>query len=83
MDNDMLCPECESRIKNVDKLKPDEPRRERVRKYIEDVVQASKDDKDGEGEGEDDDGDGVKKADGESKVEDGKDGDGKVRFSIC
>ncbi|SCZ92493.1 BZ3500_MvSof-1268-A1-R1_Chr5-2g07911 [Microbotryum saponariae] len=41
-DNDLLCPECETRIKSFEKLKPDSERRERVKKYIEDVVEASK-----------------------------------------
>jgi protein MPE1 len=42
VDNDMLCPECETRIKNVDKLTADEGRRERVKGYIEEMVEASK-----------------------------------------
>ncbi|GAA5949046.1 hypothetical protein JCM21900_003185 [Sporobolomyces salmonicolor] len=42
LDNDMLCPECESRVKSVEKLKPDEGRRERCRKYVEEMVEASK-----------------------------------------
>lgn len=41
-DNDMLCPDCESRIKNVGKLVVDEGRRERVKKYIDEVVEASR-----------------------------------------
>ncbi|GAA5924584.1 cleavage polyadenylation factor subunit MPE1 [Sporobolomyces koalae] len=42
LDNDMLCPECESRVKNLEKLKPDEGRRERAKKYVEEMVEASK-----------------------------------------
>ncbi|SCV72533.1 BQ2448_4070 [Microbotryum intermedium] len=41
-DNDLLCPECETRIKSFEKLKPDVDRREKVQKYIQDVVEASK-----------------------------------------
>ena len=41
-DNDMLCPECESRIKNLNKLVVDDGRRERVKAYIDEVVEASK-----------------------------------------
>ncbi|KAK4056304.1 Protein mpe1 [Microbotryomycetes sp. JL221] len=43
IDNDKLCPECETRIKNFDKLKIDQDRRDRVKKYIDDVVEASRD----------------------------------------
>ncbi|GAA5895226.1 cleavage polyadenylation factor subunit MPE1 [Sporobolomyces salmoneus] len=42
LDNDMLCPECETRVKNLEKLKPDEGRRERAKKYVEEMVEASK-----------------------------------------
>ncbi|BGP13379.1 hypothetical protein JCM10213_009222 [Rhodosporidiobolus nylandii] len=42
LDNDMLCPECETRVKNLDKLKPDEDRRERAQKYVDEMVEASK-----------------------------------------
>jgi protein MPE1 len=59
IDNDMLCPECETRVKSVEKLKPDEGRRERVKKYIEEMVELSKEEdeekevkKEGETEGE-------------------------------
>lgn len=38
----MLCPECETRVKNLEKLKPDEGRRERAKKYVEEMVEASK-----------------------------------------
>jgi protein MPE1 len=41
-ENDFLCPECESRIKNLDKLKVDEGRRGRVKVYIDEMVEASK-----------------------------------------
>lgn len=41
-DNDMLCPECESRIKNLDKLVVDTGRRERAKAYIAEMVEASK-----------------------------------------
>ncbi|GJN88012.1 hypothetical protein Rhopal_000967-T1 [Rhodotorula paludigena] len=42
LDNDMLCPECESRVKSLEKLKPDEDRRERCKKYVDEMMQASK-----------------------------------------
>ncbi|GAA6007885.1 hypothetical protein JCM11491_006524 [Sporobolomyces phaffii] len=42
LDNDMLCPECETRVKNLDKLKPDDARRERAQKYVDEMVEASK-----------------------------------------
>ncbi|GAA6000578.1 hypothetical protein JCM10207_004559 [Rhodosporidiobolus poonsookiae] len=42
LDNDMLCPECETRVKNLDKLVPDEGRRERCQVYVDEMVQASK-----------------------------------------
>ncbi|GAA5884932.1 hypothetical protein JCM6882_007156 [Rhodosporidiobolus microsporus] len=42
LDNDMLCPECETRVKNLDKLKPDEDRRERCKTYVDEMVEASK-----------------------------------------
>ncbi|BGP00908.1 Protein mpe1 [Rhodotorula toruloides] len=42
LDNDMLCPECETRVKSLEKLKPDEGRRERVTKYVDEMMQASK-----------------------------------------
>ncbi|GAA5870741.1 hypothetical protein JCM16303_001571 [Sporobolomyces ruberrimus] len=42
LDNDMLCPECETRVKNLEKLKPDEGRRERAKKYVDEMVEASK-----------------------------------------
>lgn len=38
----MLCADCETRIKNVNKLVDDVGRRERVKKYIEEMVEASK-----------------------------------------
>ncbi|GAA5979468.1 hypothetical protein JCM10908_002935 [Rhodotorula pacifica] len=42
LDNDMLCPECETRIKSLEKLKVDEDRRERAKKYVDETVAASK-----------------------------------------
>lgn len=48
IDNDMLCPECETRVKSVEKLKPDEGRRERVKKYIEEMVELSKEEEENE-----------------------------------
>ncbi|BGP37349.1 Protein mpe1 [Rhodotorula kratochvilovae] len=42
LDNDMLCPECETRVKSLEKLKPDEDRRERCKKYVDDTLEASK-----------------------------------------
>ncbi|GAA5857374.1 hypothetical protein JCM8547_002249 [Rhodosporidiobolus lusitaniae] len=42
LDNDMMCPECESRVKSLEKLKPDEDRRERAKKYVDQMVEASK-----------------------------------------
>lgn len=38
----MLCPECETRVKNLDKLTEDKGRRERVKTYIEEMVEASR-----------------------------------------
>lgn len=38
----MLCPECETRIKSLEKLKVDEDRRERAKKYVDETVAASK-----------------------------------------
>ncbi|KAK4049419.1 Protein mpe1 [Microbotryomycetes sp. JL201] len=76
IDNDKLCPECETRVKNLDKLKKDEVRREKVKKYIDDVVEASKDVKEeGEedGTGEDDKKVGDNSAEDKVKAEDGSD----------
>lgn len=56
----MLCPECETRIKNLGKLVVDEGRRERVKTYIAEVVEASREIKEEE-EGEVEEEDGVKK----------------------
>lgn len=42
LDNDMLCPECETRVKSLEKLKPDDERRERCKKYVEETLEASK-----------------------------------------
>ncbi|KPV76905.1 uncharacterized protein RHOBADRAFT_51889 [Rhodotorula graminis WP1] len=42
LDNDMLCPECETRVKSLEKLKPDDDRRERCKKYVEETLEASK-----------------------------------------
>ncbi|POY70066.1 hypothetical protein BMF94_6928 [Rhodotorula taiwanensis] len=42
LDNDMLCPECETRIKSLEKLKEDDDRRERAKKYVDETVAASK-----------------------------------------
>ncbi|GAA6063891.1 hypothetical protein JCM10212_001373 [Sporobolomyces blumeae] len=42
IDNDMMCPECESRVKSLEKLKDDEGRRERAKKYVDEMVEASK-----------------------------------------
>ncbi|KAM0792848.1 hypothetical protein ACM66B_002613 [Microbotryomycetes sp. NB124-2] len=73
IDNDKLCPECETRIKSLDKLKVDEERRERVKKYIDDVVEASKEvkEEDAEGDGE--------TQDGEPKNEDGGEDEKKLK----
>lgn len=38
----MLCPECESKIKNLEKLTVDKGRRERVKIYIEEMVESSR-----------------------------------------
>lgn len=38
----MLCPECESKVKNLGKLEIDKGRRERCKAYIEERVAASK-----------------------------------------
>lgn len=38
----MLCPECESKIKNLEKLTVDKGRRERVKVYIEEMVESSR-----------------------------------------
>jgi len=37
-----MCPECETKIKNVSQLKPDEERRARVKDYVDEMVQSSK-----------------------------------------
>jgi protein MPE1 len=42
LDNDMLCPECETRVKSLEKLKPDEDRRERAKKYVDDMLESGK-----------------------------------------
>ncbi|GAA5847298.1 hypothetical protein JCM3766R1_003941 [Sporobolomyces carnicolor] len=42
VDNDMLCPECETRVKNLERLKPDDDRRERAKRYVDEMVEASK-----------------------------------------
>lgn len=42
LDNDMLCPECETRVKSLEKLKPDDDRRDRCKKYVEETLEASK-----------------------------------------
>lgn len=42
LDNDFLCPECESRIKNLGKLVVDSGRRERAKLYIDEMVEASR-----------------------------------------
>jgi hypothetical protein len=43
-DNDNVCPECESVVKNASLLVVDEDRRQRVKEYIDEVVKASRDD---------------------------------------
>ena len=40
--NASLCPECESKIKNVTLLKPDLERRKRVSEYVDEMVRSSK-----------------------------------------
>ncbi|KAM0746093.1 DWNN-domain-containing protein [Meredithblackwellia eburnea MCA 4105] len=68
-DNDMLCPECESRVKNLSKLGVDEGRRERVNKYIEEIVNASREIKEEEeGEEEEAEEGEAKEQEGESRV---------------
>ncbi|GAA6043057.1 hypothetical protein JCM8097_005138 [Rhodosporidiobolus ruineniae] len=42
LDNDLLCPECETRVKSLDKLKPDEDRRTRCKAYVDEMLEASK-----------------------------------------
>ncbi|GAA97829.1 uncharacterized protein L969DRAFT_77888 [Mixia osmundae IAM 14324] len=42
--NSMICPECESKVKGLDALKPDEDRRTRVKEYIAEMVEQSRDD---------------------------------------
>lgn len=42
VENDLVCPECESRIKNLEKLIVDDGRRERVKDYVKEMVDASK-----------------------------------------
>jgi protein MPE1 len=41
-ENDFVCPECESKIKSLKNLVKDEDRRERSKKYLEDMLKASK-----------------------------------------
>lgn len=43
-DNDNICPECESVIKNESLLKPDTDRRTRVKEYIDEMIKVTKDD---------------------------------------
>jgi hypothetical protein len=38
----MLCPECETRVKSLEKLKPDEDRRERAKKYVDEMLESGK-----------------------------------------
>lgn len=62
-DNDQLCPECETRIKSLDRLLPDEGRRERAKRYIDDMVEASKE----------------QELEGDLKIEEGEEADGEVK----
>jgi protein MPE1 len=41
-EHDFVCPECESKVKSLEKLKPDEDRRQRVADYVQEMVHASK-----------------------------------------
>ena len=40
--NDFVCPECDSKVKSLDKLKPDQDRRVRVADYVDEMVRSSK-----------------------------------------
>lgn len=51
--NASLCPECESKVKNVSQLKPDEERRKRVTEYVDEMVRASKEQEATEADAED------------------------------
>lgn len=42
LDNDFVCPECESKIKSLDLLVKDEERRKRVREFKEQVMKKKK-----------------------------------------
>lgn len=73
----MLCPECESRIKNLDKLVVDIGRRERAKVYIDEMVEASKEVVEPEAEVKEEE----EKPDVDIKEEDGvkaEDGDGSL-----
>lgn len=63
-----VCPECESKVKSVAQLKPDEDRRQRVSEYIEEMLQASRENKAKEEEG-DDNADGAAKEEGKDQEE--------------
>lgn len=72
-----VCPECESKVKTLAQLKPDEDRRERVSAYIEDLVQASRENKARAEEEE-----GVKAEDKEGQEGDKKD-EGEASQEVC
>lgn len=44
LEHDFECPNCESRVASLDKLKPDQELRDRVKGYVEGEIARSKDD---------------------------------------
>lgn len=70
LDQDFVCPNCESKVASLDKLKPDEEARQQVEDFVKSELQKSKEANGGEGsESETDSAKDVKKEDSEGSEE--------------
>lgn len=70
LDQDFVCPNCESKIASLDKLKPDEEARQKVEEFVKSELQKSKEANGGENsESETDSAKNVKKEDGKGPEE--------------